>query len=41
MFDKLLSMYLDGKINELKLDLAVAKGFITTDQKNQILNYGI
>ena len=40
MFDRLLALYLSGKIDAFRLDLSVQKGFITEAQKDEIINYG-
>jgi len=37
MFETLLRLYKEGKINITKLDNAIEKGWITTAQKQQIL----
>ena len=38
MFETLLRLYKEGKLTEEKLDNAVIKGWITEEQKQEILN---
>jgi len=38
MFDSLKRLYLAGKIDAAKLDIAVSKGWITAEQKLLIVN---
>jgi hypothetical protein len=37
MFETLKRLYLEGKIDEVKLDNAVNKGWITVEQKLKII----
>lgn len=38
MFETLMRLYIEGRLTEEKLNNAVAKGWITEEQKNKILN---
>ena len=38
MFDTLKRLYKENKITELDLDKAILNGWITTEQKNEIVN---
>lgn len=38
MFETLRRLYIEGKLNEEKLNNAVIKNWITEEQKNKILN---
>lgn len=38
MFEKLKLLYLTGRISEIQLSLAVAKGWITAEQKQMIMD---
>ena len=38
MFDGLKRLYLAGKIDAAKLDIAVSKGWITAEQKQLIID---
>jgi len=37
MFETLMRLYLEGKIDEVKLGIAVTKGWINEEQKQEIL----
>lgn len=37
MFETLSRLWQEGKLTEVKLDVAVAKGFITQEQKAEII----
>lgn len=38
MFEKIKSLYASGRITEVNLDVAITKGWITEEQKNEIMN---
>jgi hypothetical protein len=38
MFERLLALYKAGKIDEVSLDIAVNKRWITEEEKQQIIN---
>lgn len=38
MFERLKHLYEQSKVNDVGLDHAVSKGWITTEQKNEIIN---
>lgn len=38
MFETLKRLYLKGELSKTKLNMAVQKGWITEEQKNQILS---
>lgn len=38
MYNKLKDMYIRGLLDETKLDNAIKKGWITPEQKQEILN---
>ncbi len=38
MFNRLKRLYLEGKIGEEELNSAVQKGWITEEQKDEIIN---
>ena len=37
MFERLNYLYHSGKLTEVQLDIAVSKGWITVEQKQQII----
>ena len=40
MFERLKQLYLEGKIGKTALEIAVVKGFITKEQKGEIIDEG-